>query len=90
MEIKKGKNCFFIGESEKNPLAIITYKPSGDNFIIADHTYVSDQLSGQGVGKRLLHELIESARKENKKIIPQCSFVKAQMEKNEEYRDLLG
>jgi len=90
MEIKKGTNSFYIGESEENPLAIITYVPSGENRIIADHTYVSGQLSGQGVGKLLLHELAEWARKENKKIIPRCSFVKAQMEKNKEYHDLLG
>lgn len=89
LEIKKGTNSFYIGESEKNPLAIITYKPSDENHIIVDHTIVSDQLSGQGVGKKLLHELIDWARKENKKIIPQCSFVKAQMEKNTEYQDLL-
>lgn len=90
MEIKKGNRCFYIGESEENPLAKITYVPSGENHIIADHTYVSDQLSGQGVGKLLLHELAEWARRENKKIIPKCSFVKAQMEKNKEYHDLLG
>ncbi|CRZ34081.1 hypothetical protein DFR55_11225 [Herbinix hemicellulosilytica] len=90
MEIKKGNRCFYIGESEKKPLAIITYVPTGENLITVDHTYVSDQLAGQGVGKRLLHELTEWARKENLKIIPQCSFVKAQMEKNKEYHDLLG
>lgn len=90
MEIKKGNKSFYIGDSETNPLAIITYVQSDENQIIVDHTYVSDQLSGQGVGKRLLHELIGWARKENKKIIPQCSFVKAQMEKNEDYHDLLA
>jgi len=90
MDIKKGNNCFYIGESEKSPLAIITYVPSGENRITVDHTYVSDQLAGQGVGKLLLKSLAEWARRENKKIIPQCSFVKAQMEKNKEYHDLLG
>lgn len=90
MEIKKGNKGFYIGESEDKPQAIITFVPYGEDRIIVDHTYVSDRLSGQGIGKRLLQELVEWARKENKKIIPQCSFVKAQMEKNEEYHDLLG
>lgn len=88
-EIKKGTKGFYIGESEDNPLAEITYVPYGDNLIIVDHTYVSDSLSGQGVGKLLVKEIVDWARKENKKIIPQCSFVKAQMEKNKEYHDML-
>lgn len=89
-DIKKGTNCFYIGDSEKNPLAIITYVPTGPNLITVNHTYVSEQLSGQRVGKLLLNELIKWARKDNLKIIPQCSFVKAQMEKNSEYHDLLA
>lgn len=70
MDIKKGNNCFYIGESEKSPLAIITYVPSGENRITVDHTYVSDQLAGQGVGKLLLKSLAEWARRENKKLSP--------------------
>lgn len=88
-EIRRGTKGFYIGDSEDNPLAEITYVPSDDNLIIVDHTYVSDELSGQGVGKLLLKELIDWARKEDKKIIPQCSFVKAQIHKNKEYHDVL-
>ncbi|HAQ40949.1 MAG TPA: hypothetical protein DCM73_09040 [Clostridiales bacterium] len=51
--------------------------------------HVSEELNGQGVGKLLLKELIDWARKENKKIIPLCPYSKAQMEKNEEYRDMI-
>lgn len=88
LEIKKGSKGFYIGDSEDSPLAEITFIPQDDNKIIVDRTYVSDELSGRGVGKILLKELIEWARKENKKIIPQCSFVKVQMEKNEDYHDM--
>lgn len=89
LEIKKGTNCFYIGDSEEKPLAEITYVDSGENFIIADHTYVSEELNGQGVAKLLLKELVNWARGENKKIKPVCSFVKVQMDKNEEYRDMV-
>lgn len=88
-EIKKGTNRFYVGESEENPLAEITYKPSGDDVISIDRTYVSNELRGQGMAKRLLEEAINYARSENKKIIPLCSFVKEQMENNKEYNDLL-
>lgn len=88
MEIKKGNNKYYVGDSEENPLAEMTYVPKEENFLI-DHTYVSEELKGQGVGKLLLKEIIEIARKENKKITPLCPYAKAQMEKNEEYHSLI-
>ena len=89
LEIKKGVNKFYIGDSEENPLAEMTYVNSGENIIIVDHTFVSDELGGQGVGKLLLKEVVDWSREENKKIIPLCPYAKAQMEKNQEYHDLI-
>lgn len=89
IEVKKGIKSFYIGDSEENPLAEMTFVPTGNNLIIIDHTYVSDELNGQGVGKLLLKELVEWVRSENKKIIPLCPYAKAQMEKNEEYHDMI-
>ncbi|WIV13724.1 GNAT family N-acetyltransferase [Proteiniborus sp. MB09-C3] len=89
IEVKKGIRSFYIGDSEENPLAEMTFVPTGNNLIIIDHTYVSDELNGQGVGKLLLKELVEWVRSENKKIVPLCPYAKAQMEKNEEYHDMI-
>lgn len=89
LEIKKGVKSFYIGDSEDSPLAEMSFVLSGDNIIIIDHTHVSDELGGQGVGKKLLKELVDWVRKENKKIIPLCPYAKAQMEKNEEYHDII-
>ena len=90
IKIKKGIKSFYVGDSEENPLAEMTFVTSGEKTIIIDHTSVSEELSGQGVGKLLLKELIDWARKENKKIIPLCPYAKAQMEKNKEYHDMLA
>ncbi len=90
IEVKKGDNSFYVGESEDNKLAEISYLISGENLITIDHTYVSEDLGGQGVGKILLKELIDWARKENKKIIPLCPYAKAQMEKNKDYHDMIN
>lgn len=89
LEIKKGPSKFYIGDSEENPLAEMTYVISGEDIIIIDHTLVSDQLGGQGVGKLLLKEVVEWARDEKKKIIPLCPYAKVQMEKNQEYHDMI-
>ena len=88
-EVKKGTQSFYIGESEDNWSATITYVYSGDNHITVEHTYVSEALNGQGVGKLLLKALTDWAREENLKITPECSYAKAQMEKNSEYHDLI-
>lgn len=90
IEVKKGTNSFYVGDSEEKPLAEMTFVPTGQDRIIIDHTSVSDELGGKGVGKLLLKEVVEWARKENKKIIPLCPYAKAQMEKNAEYHDLLS
>ncbi len=89
IEVKKGIKSFYVGDSEESPLAEMTFIHSGDNHITIDHTKVSDELSGQGVGKLLLKELVDWARKENKKITPVCPYAKAQMEKNKEYHDII-
>lgn len=89
LEIKKGIKSFYVEDSEENPLAKMSFVPTEEKFIIIDHTYVSDELNGQGVGKLLLKELVDWARKENKKIMPLCPYAKAQMEKNKEYHDMI-
>ncbi len=81
IEVKKGTKSFYVGDLEENPLAEMTFVFSDDNTIIIDHTYVSNELSGQGVGKLLLKELLDWTKKENKKVIPICPYAKAQMEK---------
>lgn len=89
LDIKMGSSKFYIGELEDKPLAEMTFVLSGEDKIIIDHTFVSDKLGGQGVGKLLLKEVVEWARKEDKKIIPLCPYAKAQMEKNIEYQDMI-
>lgn len=89
VEIKKGNNKFYIGEASEEPIAEITFIPSGEDKITVDHTYVSEQLRGQGIGELLVKRIAEYARQENKKIIPACSFVKKVMVGNEEYKDVV-
>lgn len=86
--IVAGNNKFYIGEDENNPIAEITFKPADDQTIIADHTYVSDELRGQGVAGKLFDKLIGYARENNLKIVPECSYVQSKMEKTSDYDDV--
>jgi len=88
-KIVKGDHKFYIGENEANPIAQITYKDVDDRTIIADHTFVSESLRGQGIAGKLFNELMAFVEEENKKVIPTCSYVKAKMERSKKYREYI-
>ncbi|MTV19222.1 GNAT family N-acetyltransferase [Staphylococcus delphini] len=88
-EIKKGNNKYYVGESESNPEAIMTYVP-GKTQIIIDHTVVGDSLRGQGIGKQLVEAAVKDARENNFKIFATCPFAKSVLEKTEAYHDVYG
>jgi len=86
--IKEGNNKFYVGDSESNSKAEITYINSGEDTIIINHTFVSNELRGQKLGHQLMQKVIDFARQENKKIIPQCSFAEKEFIENKEYEDV--
>ena len=89
LEIKEGTNKFYLGDTLETAIAEVTYVPIDQDTIIIDHTFVANELRGQNVGKQLIKKVVDFARQENKKIIPECSFAKNEFTKNEEYNDVL-
>lgn len=89
MEIKRGKSKFYIGESESEFTAHITFKNGGNNVIIIDHTFVDPSLRGQGVAALLIEKVVEMAREENLKIVPVCSYAVAVLNRGDKYQDIL-
>ena len=67
-----------------------TYYAISDGVITFIHTEVPSELGGKGVGSRLIRGALDQVRSEGLKVIPQCPFVKAFIEKNAIYRDLLA
>jgi uncharacterized protein len=88
-EIQQGTSSFYIGEDETNPTAEIHYAESEDGNLIVDHTFVSEEFRGQGVGEKLVKEVVQYARDKQKKIIPECTYAQKQFERNQEYQDVL-
>lgn len=81
------KNCFET--TIDGHTGFISYQDQGDS-IIYDHTIVPSELGGKGVGSALVKHALNYARNENKKVIPQCSFVASYINKHPEYQDLLN
>jgi predicted GNAT family acetyltransferase len=84
-----GKKGIFFAEKEGEVTAEITYYWNDDDTITIDHTYVNSEKHERGSGKKLIEAVIALARDNNLKIIPVCSFAKAQFEKNADWKDVL-
>lgn len=66
----------------------ISYQQRGDT-LVYDHTIVPKELGGRGIGSALVKHALDYARENDKKVVPQCSFVATYIDKNPEYKDLV-
>jgi predicted GNAT family acetyltransferase len=66
-----------------------TYYEQSGGIITFAHTEVPPELGGKGVGSKLVKGALDQARAEGLKVIAQCPFVKAYVEKHPGYADLL-
>ncbi|BAH40676.1 MAG TPA: N-acetyltransferase [Gemmatimonas aurantiaca] len=80
----------FHYEVDGKRLASMTYSRAGASLIIIDHTEVDKQLSGQGVGRKLLDALVAWARETGTKVMATCPFALAQFGKDPSIRDVLS
>ena len=67
-----------------------TYYKIDAGVITFIHTEVPPELGGKGIGSRLIKGALDQVRSDGLKVIPQCPFVKAFIEKNAAYQDLLA
>jgi predicted GNAT family acetyltransferase len=66
-----------------------TYYKIDDGVITFIHTEVPPELGGKGIGSKLIRGALDSVRADGLKVVPQCPFVKAFIDKNPDYQDLL-
>lgn len=59
-----------------------------DGVMVMDHTYVSNELRGQGVAKKLLDEAANYARENNFKMKALCSYVVSSFANSDAYDDV--
>ena len=68
MEFEKIENGYVKRNEQGEVIAEITFQPTADPaIVIANHTYVSPVLRGQGVAEKLLDHLVSEMAKESKK-----------------------
>lgn len=70
-------------------LAFAEYRRHG-NTLVFTHTLVPEEIGGRGVGTALIRGALDSARAQQLRIVPRCSFVAHFVRKYPEYRDLVA
>lgn len=55
-----------------------------------NYVFAPESLRGTGAAGKLMKEIMETARRENLKVIPRCGYAAAWIGKNKEYADLLA
>ena len=68
-------------------LAVAYYRVAED-VITFMHTEVPSELSGRGMGSRLIAGALDEARRRGLKVTAECPFVSGFIAKHPEYRDL--
>jgi predicted GNAT family acetyltransferase len=66
-----------------------TYYELSGGVITFVHTEVPPELGGKGIGSKLITGALDQVRADGLKVIAQCPFVKAYIEKHPDYTDLL-
>lgn len=78
-------------DSEGRTIAEVTFPAKDTSTVNVDHTFVDDSLRGQGVAEKLMLELADELRNQNKKAVLTCSYAVRWFGKHEdEYSDILA
>jgi uncharacterized protein len=67
----------------------VSYYKLAPGVITFTHTEVPQEVSGRGIGSRLVHGMLEAARAQGLKVVAKCPFVAAYIGKHPEFSDLL-
>lgn len=93
MDIKfdeeNGRGRWHINLDGVEEAAEMTFSRNNDTLVMIDHTYVPEDMRGQGIGEQLAERAVADARDKGWKIIPVCTFFKAQAEAHPDWDDVI-
>lgn len=88
-QVNDDKKGWFKAVEAGKEAGLMTYVWAGPGKLIIDHTEVSPDFSGKGVGKELVLAAVAYARESKVKILPLCPFAKSVFDKNADLQDVL-
>jgi predicted GNAT family acetyltransferase len=57
--------------------------------VVFTHTEVDDAYEGKGIGGQLARAALDDVRARGLRVVPQCPFIKAWIDKHPDYQDLV-
>jgi hypothetical protein len=67
---------------------IAEYRREGGHLVLT-HTEVSDEFEGQGLGSTLIGQVLDTARRNEERVVPLCQFVVAYLHRHPEDVELV-
>ena len=58
--------------------------------IVLVHTVVESAFAGKGFGSRLVHDALADIRSRDRKVVPQCAFVRSYLRRHPDEADVLS
>lgn len=77
-------------ELEVDGFVAAAYYELKPGVITFTHTEVPKELGGKGIGSKLVKGALDQVRQDGLKVVPDCPFVKAYLDKHPEQADLLA
>jgi uncharacterized protein len=87
-EQNKSNGIFYLTEKRERK-AYLTYTEQPEKVFQLTHTFVSDDLRGQGIASRLAKHVMEYVLANNLKVVPICPYIIKWLENKAEYKDLI-
>jgi predicted GNAT family acetyltransferase len=85
----------YEAQVDGEPAGFAAYEPAdpaeagAEPVVVFTHTEVDDRFEGQGVGSALARAALDDVRSQGRRVVPQCPFIRAWIEKHPDYQDLV-
>lgn len=89
MDFIHESNRIYLENEEGKTVAEVTFPNILNDEVNIDHTFVDGSLRGQGMAGKLMTELVDNLKKNNKKAKATCSYAVEWFEKHPEHSDIL-
>jgi uncharacterized protein len=89
IDVQHRENAKRFSARTPSGIAYISYAEPDERTIDLQHTMVPETDRGQGVGSALVRTAITHARRQGKRVIPTCPFVKQWLERHPDQGDVL-
>lgn len=86
---ESGSKGAFYAERDGVRLGTLTYSRATPTLVIIDHTDVSDEARGTGLGRRLVDAAVAWARETGTKLMPLCPYARSVFDRDPALGDVL-